>query len=131
MNMDKEIRILIVEDEYLIAFSFKRGLERMGYEVLEPVAHGQEAIEIAARERPGFVLMDMGLAGPINGLEAARTITTQCNIPVIFMTGHSDDKTLEQIKEVNPVSCLIKPIIGSQIHKAITDYLQNMESPGS
>ena len=54
MNMDKEIRILIVEDEYLIAFSFKRELERMGYEVLEPVAHGQEAIEIAARERPGF-----------------------------------------------------------------------------
>jgi len=118
--MDKKIRILIVEDEYLIAFSFKLELERMEYEVLEPIAYGQEAVEIAAQERPDFVIMDMGLAGPISGLEAARQIITQQNIPVIFMTGHSDDKTLEQIQALKPVACLIKPIVGKQIHMAIT-----------
>lgn len=128
MNMDKKIRILIVEDEYLIAFSFKRELERMGYEVLDPIAHGQEAIEVAARDRPDFVLMDMGLAGPISGLEAARAIITQNNIPVIFMTGHSDDKTLEQINALRPVACLIKPIVGKQIHLAITKYIQFVDS---
>ena len=129
MNTDKKIRILIVEDEYLIALSFKRELERMGYEVLEPIAHGQEAVEIAAQERPDFVLMDMGLAGPISGIEAARTIINRYNIPVIFMTGYSDDKTLEQINKLKPVTCLIKPIVGAQIHRGIVSYYQNMESP--
>jgi CheY-like chemotaxis protein len=126
MDMDKKIRILIVEDEYLIAFSFKRELERMGYEVLEPIAHGQEAIKVATREHPDFVIMDMGLAGPINGLEAARQIITQQNIPVIFMTGHSDDKTLEQIQALKPVACLIKPIVGMQIHVAIKKHIQDI-----
>jgi len=129
MNTDKKICILIVEDEYLIALSFKRELEQMGYEVPEPIAHGQEAIEIAAQERPDFVLMDMGLAGPISGIEAARMIINQHNIPVIFMTGYSDDKTLEQINKLKPVTCLIKPIVGLQIHRVIVSYYQNMESP--
>jgi len=129
MNTDKKICILIVEDEYLIALSFKRELEQMGYEVPEPIAHGQEAIEIAAQERPDFVLLDMGLAGPISGIDAARMIINQHNIPVIFMTGYSDDKTLEQINKLKPVTCLIKPIVGLQIHRVIVSYYQNMESP--
>ena len=123
VNIEKKIRILIVEDEYLIAFSFKRELERMGYEVLGPIAHGQEAIDISARDRPDFVLMDLGLAGPISGLEAAQVISQQNNIPIIFMTGHSDEQTLEQIKAVKPVAYLIKPIIGKQIHFVITNYI--------
>ena len=127
--MDRKIRVLIVEDEYLIAFSFKRELERMDYEVLEPIASGQVAIETAAQERPDIVLMDMGLAGVVNGLEAARAIISQFNIPVIFMTGHSDEKTLDQINQLKPVACLIKPILGKQIHFAIKNHFQNLPQP--
>jgi CheY-like chemotaxis protein len=116
---------LIVEDEYLIALSFKRELERLGYEVFEPIASGQSAVEAASHEHPDIVLMDMGLAGTLSGLDAARAIITQYEIPVIFMTGHSDDKTLKQINLLNPVACLIKPIVGKQIHLTIEKYFQN------
>ena len=87
-SVDKKIRILIVEDEYLIALSFKRELENIGYDVFEPVASGQAAVDAASQEHPDIILMDMGLAGTLNGIEAARSITNQHNIPIIFMTGH-------------------------------------------
>jgi len=120
--IDKKIRILIVEDEYLIALSFKRELEQFGYDVIEPVASGQAAVNAALEEHPDIILMDMGLAGAISGTEAARSITTQHNIPIIFMTGHSDKGTLEQIRQLNPTACLIKPIIGKQIHQVIEKH---------
>jgi CheY-like chemotaxis protein len=97
----------------------------MGYEVLEPVASGQSAVEVASQAHPDIVLMDMGLAGPLSGLDAAREIISQHKIPVIFMTGHSDEKTLEQVKQLNPVAYLIKPIVGKQIHTAIEKHFQN------
>jgi len=97
----------------------------MGYEVFEPVASGQAAVEVASRANPDIILMDMGLAGTLSGLDAARAIITQHDIPVIFMTGHSDDQTLEQINQLNPVACLIKPIMGNQIHLAIEKYFRN------
>jgi len=124
-SIDKKIRILIVEDEYLIALSFKRELEHIGYDVIEPVASGQAAVNAALQEHPDIILMDMGLAGTLNGIEAARSITNQYKIPIIFMTGHSDDGTLEQIKQLNPIACLIKPIIGKQIHQTIEKYFQS------
>lgn len=125
--MDKKLRILIVEDEYLIALSFKKELERLGYEVLEPVATGQRAIEVAGQEHPDMILMDMGLAGSLNGLEAAREIISRYQLPIIIMTGHTDDMTLEQINQLNPVACLIKPILGRNIHSAISTYYKNRE----
>jgi CheY-like chemotaxis protein len=124
-SIDKKIRILIVEDEYLIALSFKRELENIGYDVVEPVASGQAAVDAASQEHPDIILMDMGLAGTLNGIEAARSITNQHNIPIIFMTGHSDVGTLEKIKQLNPIACLIKPIVGKQIHQTIENYLQS------
>lgn len=120
-----KIRILIVEDEYLIALSFKKELESIGYEVFEPVASGQAAIQAVMRELPDIVLMDMGLAGAVSGLEAARAIIAQHEIPIIFMTGHSDEKTLEQVDQLNPVACLIKPIVGRQIHQVIEKHFQS------
>ena len=124
-TIDKKIRILIVEDEYLIALSFKRELEHIGYDVIEPVASGQAAVNAASQEHPDIILMDMSLAGEISGIEAARSITTQHKIPIIFMTGHSDEKTLEPINQLNPVACIIKPLVGKQIHLEIEKYFKN------
>jgi DNA-binding NarL/FixJ family response regulator len=97
----------------------------LGYEVLEPLATGQGAIEAAESESPDIILMDMGLAGEINGLDAAREIIVNYQLPVIIMTGHTDEKTLEEIEQINAVTCLTKPILGTDIHAAIQNYFQN------
>jgi two-component system response regulator AtoC len=102
-------KILIVEDEFIVARDLKKRLAQFGYEVAGTVASGEEAIIAAEERRPDLVLMDIMLEGNIDGIEAAKSIRDKLNIPVIYLTSHSDDVLLQRAKVTSPFGYLIKP----------------------
>ncbi|MBC8228311.1 response regulator, partial [bacterium] len=102
-------QILIVEDEILIAESIKISLQYLGYDVSAMVASGEEAIKNAAENRPSLVLMDIVLIGEIDGIEAANEIRSRFDIPVVYLTAHEDEETLERAKITEPFGYIIKP----------------------
>ena len=106
-----KIRILVVEDEWIVSRNLKKHLEKLGYDVIGLVASGEEAIDFAVRNKPDIVTMDIVLEGNIDGIEAARDIRARVDIPIIFLTAHADNKTLDRAKIAANygVGYLIKP----------------------
>jgi CheY-like chemotaxis protein len=123
--MREKIKILLVEDEILIAVLLKRNLQMVGYETLDPVVTGEEAISVANRERPDVVLMDIRLAGKMDGLETAQEIIARYNIPIIFMSGYSDKETLEKAQTSNVIAYLVKPITPDHIVPILESYFSD------
>ncbi len=103
-------RILIVEDEVIAAVSTRMSLTDLGHEVVGIVVTGEEAIEAAGRTMPDLVLMDIVLAGEIDGIEAAERIIEKFNIPIVFVTAHTDKSTARRIRDMNPAGFLEKPV---------------------
>ena len=87
-------RILIVEDEYIIAKDLQMSLENMGYTVCAIASSGEEAIERVEKEKPDLALMDIVLKGTMDGIEAAERIRSNFGTPLIFLTAFSDDVRL-------------------------------------
>jgi signal transduction histidine kinase len=104
-----EGRILIVEDEAIIAREIRHALESFGYEVLAVISRGEDAVPFALRERPDLVLMDIMLAGAMDGTAAAAAIREQLDVPVIFSTAYTDRETVERVKPTTPYGYLVKP----------------------
>ena len=102
-------RILIVEDEGIVAMGLRRRLEHLEYVVPAAVASGEEAIEKAAEMPPDLVLMDIVLKGAMDGIDAAEQIRERLNIPVVYLTAYSDDKTLQRAKITEPFGYILKP----------------------
>jgi diguanylate cyclase (GGDEF)-like protein len=115
----KSCRILVVEDEAIIADDIQRTLLRLGYEVLPTTATGREAIEVARNLHPKLVLMDIRLQGPMDGIEAATVIRSECEIPIVYLTSHSDDATLARAMETAPSGYLLKPFNDRELRTAI------------
>jgi YesN/AraC family two-component response regulator len=107
--MDK-LKILIVEDESLIAMSLKSQLSKAGYKVCKLATTGKEAVEIMKLECPDVVLMDIRLPGDIDGIEAARQIGEFSTAMIIFASGYSDLTLKERAMILHPAAFLIKPI---------------------
>ena len=116
MNNEK---ILIVEDEKIIALDLQRRLERFGYSVVGMASDGPEAVSIAREREPDIILMDIMLAGAMDGIEAAKQIRAQLGIPVIFLTAYTDEKTLERAKEVEPYGYILKPFKERELYTTI------------
>src|ERR1700722_19418647 len=95
-------RILVVEDERIVARSLRKQLTALGYEVVECVASGKEAIQQAGELRPDLVLMDISLDGPMDGVEAAAAIRKQFRVPVVYLTAYSNKEILERAKITEP-----------------------------
>ena len=114
-----EAHILIVEDERIVARDLAGTLEKLGYAVSGVVASGEDAVEHATRERPDLVLMDIVLAGEMNGVDAAMAIRNQLDIPVIYLTAYADDATLQKAKVTEPFGYLIKPFEERELHTSI------------
>lgn len=116
MNNEK---ILIVEDEKIIALDLQRRLERFGYTVVGMASEGEAAVELARQAEPDIVLMDILLAGGMDGIEAAGIIHRQMGLPVIFLTAFADEKTLERAKEVEPYGYILKPLKERELYTTI------------
>ena len=108
--MKKKIKILIVEDEVLIAQWLQLELQDADYEVFDFVTTGEESVEIALKKKPDVILMDIHLASNMDGITAAGEIHTKMNIPIIFMTGYNKDDTYDRAQKVKPVAFLEKPV---------------------
>ena len=122
-------RIMVVEDEGIIAQDIKNCLENLGYEVPEVVFTGQDAIQKADELRPDLVLMDIVLKGDIDGIETAAEIRSRYNIPIVYLTAYEDDKTLRRAKLTEPLGYILKPFeeryLRSSIEMAL--YKHKME----
>jgi len=106
--MDKT-KILIVEDESIVARDIQNMLLSLGYDVAEITANAQSAIETAKKQKPHLVLMDIMLPGETSGIEAADLLYSQHNIPVVYLTAYADESTLQRAKETKPFGYLLKP----------------------
>ena len=106
---EPENRILIVEEQAIVAFDIQSQLEALGYEVVGTASSGVDAVRLAESLRPDLVLMDVRLDGPMDGVEAARRIRQICNAPIVFLTAYSDAATLDRAKLVEPYGYLVKP----------------------
>jgi PAS domain S-box-containing protein len=116
--MDKA-RIMVVEDEELVGLSIKVFLERAGYEVPLVTQAGEQAVGRAGEVRPDLVLMDIRLSGEMSGIEAAGILHKTHHIPVIYLTAHDDEDTLEKAKVTEPFGYILKPFDERHLQAAI------------
>lgn len=115
----EKIRILIVEDEGLVARDIENMVKNLGYTVSAVVATGEDAIERAEQHHPDLVLMDIILRGNVDGVQAAEKIRDKLNIPVIYLTAHTDEQTLQRAKVTEPFGYSLKPIEQKELLTAI------------
>ena len=122
-------KILIVDDEAYVATQIKERLTRTGYTVAGVASSGKAAIDMAGRLAPDLVLMDIVMPGEIDGIEAARKIRDELDIPVIFLSAHVDNKIIEKAKLAEPFGYLVKPFHKREIKAAIEValYKKDME----
>jgi len=118
-NEKKISRIMIVEDEIIIADLLKHLLRRDGYEVMEIVSTGAEAITRVSADRPDLILMDILLIGDMDGIEAAQTIMERFFIPVIYLTSHTDEETIQRAVRTGSYGYIIKPFNETTVHATI------------
>lgn len=117
--MNTNSTVLIVEDEGVVAMEIQDRLESLGFDVAGIAASGSRAIKLAAQHRPNLVLMDIVLRGDMDGVEAAHQIQQKFKIPVVYLTAHSDQATLQRAKITTPFGYLIKPFEERDLHVAI------------
>lgn len=118
-SVDKP-RILVVEDEAIVARDIKLQLIELGYEPVGHAARGDEAIELAGAMRPNLVLMDIQLAGDMDGIAAAQIMRTQFGLPVVFLTAFAADDTLERAKFTEPYGYILKPFSERELRTVLT-----------
>ena len=124
----EQVKIMVVEDEVIFGKDIQMSLRNLNYDVPALVTSGETAVELAERENPDLVLMDIVLRGQMDGIEAARQIRNRYDIPVIYLTAYSDEKTLRRAKETEPHGYLLKPIDPRELRSTIEMALHKIES---
>jgi CheY-like chemotaxis protein/DNA-binding PadR family transcriptional regulator len=112
-------KILVVDDEAIIILQLEKRLSAMGYTIAGMAASGEDAVDMARRILPDLVLMDIVMPGKMNGIEAAKIITMELDIPVVFVTSYADDTIIEKAKSVRPYGYIVKPFNELEIKAAI------------
>jgi diguanylate cyclase (GGDEF)-like protein/PAS domain S-box-containing protein len=119
--------ILIVEDEKIVARDLQLALEDLGYQVAAIADSGELAIQQATDLRPDLMLMDIRLAGEMDGITAAQTIVERLEIPIVYLTAHSDEQTLARAKTTRPLGYLIKPFAEQELRAVVEIALYKHE----
>ncbi len=125
--MKSDIKILIVEDDPIIAEDLQAYMDDFGYIGLEPASSADEALKRIKQEQPDLCLLDVHLAGEINGIQLAKLIQAEWNIPFIFLTAFNDRSTIDQIKQIGPAAYLVKPVEERNLQTAIELALAKRE----
>ena len=121
-------RVLIVEDEKIIAFDLQRRLRSFGFEVIGSCSSGVEALDFCSRERPDIVLMDIMLEGELDGIATGKLLLERHQIPSIFLTAYSDAATLERAKVAQPLAYIIKPFKERELYTTLDVALYKSKS---
>jgi CheY-like chemotaxis protein len=111
--------ILIVEDEAIVSADIANKLRRLGYKVVGSTNTGEEAVNLARQFRPLLVLMDISLAGTMDGIAAAEAICRECQIPVILLTAHTDNVTIQRARDAKAFGIINKPFEDRELHMQI------------
>lgn len=117
--MQKEIRILIVEDEVIIASDIKQALEKFGYNIIDIARTGESAIQIVKESNPDLVLVDIMLEGSFDGINITDTIQREYSIPVIYVTAYSNQKTIDEAKLTAPYGYITKPFEDNELYSSV------------
>ena len=112
-------QIMVVEDEEIVAMSLEYSLQALGYDIIGVVSSGEKAVEQAVRTHPDLIIMDIRLAGPMDGIEAAEQIRDCLDVPIIYLTAYVDEDTLARAKVSEPFGYIIKPFEDRDLHVAI------------
>lgn len=124
-------RVLVVEDEGVVALALRRCLEGLGHEVTGCAATGEDAIRRAREAEPDIILMDIRLKGAMDGIQTAERILGTQKIPVIYLTAYSDEETLRRARCTDPYGYLLKPFDESAVRSAIEMTLHKAVSQSS
>lgn len=111
--------ILIVEDEKIVAKDIQNSLKKLGFSVAAVVSSGEEAVKSAEETRPQLALVDIMIKGEMGGIEAAKVLWSQFDIPVIFLTAYADESTIDKAKMAEPFGYIIKPFKEVDLKTAI------------
>lgn len=112
-------RVMIVEDEAVVALHLRQELSKLGYTVVGTATNGEQALKLIEEVFPDVVLMDIHIQGEMDGIETASRIPRYLHIPVIFLTAYSEDGTLKRAGETHPYGYLIKPFLDRELHATI------------
>lgn len=112
-------RIMIVEDERILAADLEDRLVSMGYAVCAKAASGEQAVELALEHKPDLILMDINLEGRMDGIQAANEIKDHSALPVVYLTAFADQGILDRAKITEPFGYLIKPFQPRELHSTI------------
>lgn len=126
----EKLKLLIVEDDPIIAADLERAMKKMGYVVIDAVESGEEALEIVVQDTPDLVLMDIQLEGDLDGIDTAHMISKQQAIPIIYLTSNTDERTFNRAKLTQPHGFLSKPFRLTDIkHSIDLAFLDDNPSP--
>jgi AmiR/NasT family two-component response regulator len=124
----KPARILITEDEAITVSALRRELTEMGYEIAGTAMSAQEAVFAAEEKKPDLVLMDITLADEYDGVIAATAIRGNLGVPVVFLTAHVDDATMQRAVQAGPFGYVVKPFTTPELKAAIEVALHKHRS---
>jgi DNA-binding LytR/AlgR family response regulator len=124
--MDTLIKILVVEDEMIIAAKISMQLTSLGYEVTGILPRGEQAVQEVKENKPDIILLDINLKGQIDGIETARQIQLFAEIPIIYLTANSDEATFNRAKPTRPYAFISKPFKQLDLQRAIELTISRM-----
>jgi len=114
-----KIYILIVEDEAIVALDIKRSIIKMGFDVTDMVTNYKDSIQSIQKKKPNILLLDINLRNSKSGIEIAKEVKKISDIPIIYLTAFSDDKTIEEAVQTNPIGYLVKPFKEEDLKSAL------------
>lgn len=120
-------KILVVEDDAIIGEDIQRTLQRLGYEVGPPQRSGADALRVIEQGSPDLVLMDIRLQGPLDGIQTATKIRERWDVPIVYLSAHSDEATIARAKETAPHGYLLKPFNERDLRTTIEVALRKHE----
>lgn len=125
----EKISVLIVEDQLLIAQNLKAILTDHDFKVMETAVCGEDALKVVDNSLPDLILMDIHLAGEIDGIETAEKIRQKYNIPIIYLSDHTDNETVDRAKKTFPANYLSKPFRTADLLRALEIAFVNAARP--
>ncbi|NCT16626.1 MAG: DNA-binding response regulator [Flavobacteriaceae bacterium CG_4_8_14_3_um_filter_34_10] len=126
--MEQPVKILIVEDEMIIAANISLQLSALGYEVTGIIPRGEEALEHVKQNKPDIVLMDIQLKGELDGIDTARLMQQKQDIPIIYLTANADDTNFAKAKDTHPFAFISKPFKKLDLQRAIELTISHIQT---
>ncbi|MEA3353453.1 MAG: response regulator [Campylobacterota bacterium] len=124
-----KLKILIVEDETIVALDIKSAVKQFGYEVTGTATNHDDALKSVRKNTPDLILMDINLENSLDGIQTVHAIHRTQDIPVIYLTAYSDDETVQRAVETNPLHYLIKPFKRDELKSTLLLAMHKIKKP--